>query len=67
VTDQPAAEQIEEDKGAEDSQEIIFSLHLTQSQADLDSQLPLETILPAGEITEVKLHLRQRGRDCLTL
>ena len=53
MTDQPDNEPMEEENVAEDSQEIVFSLHLTQSQADMDSQAPFETILPMEEIQEV--------------
>ena len=48
-TDKP----MEGDSVAEDSQEIIFSLHLTQSQADMESQMPPETDLQMEEIREV--------------
>ena len=44
---------MEGDSVAENSQEIIFSLHLTQSQTDMESQMPPETSLQMEEIQEV--------------
>lgn len=38
--DQPMGE--DNDKNGDDSQEIVFSLHLTQSQVDMNSQMPMD-------------------------
>lgn len=53
VAVKPTDAPMEGDSVAEDSQEIIFSLHLTQSQIDMESQMPPETSLQMEEIREV--------------
>ena len=53
VAVKPTDEPMEGDSVAQDSQEIIFSLHLTQSQTDMGSQMPPEASLQMEEIREV--------------
>ena len=55
MTDHPADQPMEEERIAEDSQDIVFpfSLHLTQSQTDMDSQAAPESSQPMEVIPQV--------------
>ena len=66
VTDKPADQPMEDEKIDEDSQDIVFpfSLHLTQSQPDMESQAPLEPSQPMEVIHEV-MFKRKRGERCV--
>lgn len=73
MTDKPADQPMEEERTAEDSQDIVipFSLHLTQSQTDMDSQPALEASQPMEVIQQVmykgikpKIDLLLKGGFC---
>ena len=53
MTDEPVDQPMEQENVQEDSQVMPFSLHLTQSQSDMGSQMPLETSQPMEGIQEV--------------